>query len=91
MASTARNGRTSAENSAYARSAALSMTRDQQLAAASRARDGRRAKAAERILAAQGELEPGDLDREIDREIGRQMERARAAALTARRRKTAAA
>lgn len=80
------NGRTKAENVAYARLAAAGKTRQQQLDGAERARQGRRAKARERVLATQPGLSGDVLEREVDKDIARQMVRMRAAALTARRR-----
>ena len=85
------NGRTKAENQAYAKIGRAGLTRQQEVTAAATARAGRRAKAAERIIARDGKLEPDVLERRIDAEIANQMTRARAAALTARRRAREAA
>lgn len=80
------NGRTPAENSAYAKVAQAGMSREQMRANAEAARAGRRRKAAERVIALNGELPPGELERAIDLEIAAQMARIRAKALTTRRR-----
>jgi hypothetical protein len=85
------NGRTVAENQAYAVLASNSQTRQQKLASAANARAGRRARAAERITAREGTMPAAELERAIDREIAAQMARARAAALTARRKAREAA
>ena len=85
------NGRTPAENHLYASIGSNARTRQQKLDAAAAARASRRARAAERIVALEGPLPPDELERAIDRAISDQMNRARAAALTARRKAREAA
>jgi hypothetical protein len=85
------NGRTPAENKVYAQIGQRGLTPDQRERAAAAMRAGRRRSAAERITARLGKLPPDELEREIDADIRDQMNRARAAALTARRKASEAA
>jgi hypothetical protein len=81
-----RNGRTAAENAAYASMAANARSRDRQLASAEAMRRGRREHARRRVEERDGPQPADVMERLIDQEIARQMAAARAAALTARRR-----
>lgn len=79
------NGRTAAENAAYAAMASNARSRGQQLAAVDRMNAGRREHARQRIIERDGPQPDKIMPRLIDIEIKRQMAAARAAALTARR------
>jgi hypothetical protein len=85
----AANRRIPAENRVYAQLARTGLTPEHEMAAVENMRKGRRAKAAERIIACDGQLPTDGLERRIDAGIRGQMIRARAAALTARRKSAA--
>jgi hypothetical protein len=80
----ARNGRTAAENRAYAEAAAAAIPHATLVANAARARNGYSVKLAAEIDP-DGVLTPEELDREVRQAKRRQLAAARAKALTAKR------